>query len=91
LLYFFTSELSVEVLNELKNNLTKAKNATTEVWVYKKSSEGDKLVLINDNQPSFTSKIKASMELGISNKKLTKILDTLEWYKDLIFYPLATL
>jgi len=47
------------------------------------------LVLINDNQPSFTSKIKASMELGISNKKLTKILDTHEWYKDLIFYPLA--
>ena len=44
------------------------------------------LVLINYNQPTFTSKIKASMELGISNKKLTRILDTHEEYKDLVFY-----
>ena len=35
LVYLFSKEISVELKNELVNNLTKANNATTEVWVYK--------------------------------------------------------
>ena len=65
--YFFTAELSVTVRDELLNNLTLAKNVTTAVWVYKK--EGENLVLINENSPTYVSKLKAYTDLGITTKK----------------------
>jgi len=82
--YFFTSELSATVRDELLNNLTLAKIVTTAVWVYKK--EGENIVLINENSPTYVSKLKASTDLGITTKKISKILDTDESYKDLLFY-----
>lgn len=39
LISFFTKELTSDLKSELSNNLTKAKNATTEVWVYSKTGE----------------------------------------------------
>ena len=85
LVYFFTKELSSELYNELLNSLIRANNSTSEVWVYKKY--GNKLILINENKPTFASMIKASKELGISNKKkITQILHTHVCYKELVFY-----
>lgn len=84
LVYLFTSELSATVRDELLNNLTLAKNVTTAVWVHRK--QGENLVLINENLPTYVSKLKASTDLGISTKKISKILNTGELYKDFLFY-----
>lgn len=78
LVYFFSSELDKGVKNELisKSTLTKlclARQANTEVWVYKKLN--DRLTLINEGQP-FKSKLQASLSLKISTKKISKLIDT---------------
>jgi hypothetical protein len=94
LIYLFTKEINFELKNELKNNLKIAKNAITEIWVYKKLGpphggtrrRRDELILINSDQPTFPSKHKASKELGISDKKISKIIDTYESYKEYVFY-----
>ena len=69
---------------ELLNNLKIAKNETTSIWVYKKT-EG-KLVLINSDTPSFSSKHLAAKELKISSKTINKFLNTHKDYKGLYFY-----
>lgn len=74
LVYFFTSELSTVESEELINKLTLTKNVTTAVWVYKKL-DGN-LVLINENSPTYVSKLKASTALGIGTKKISKIINT---------------
>ena len=62
----------------------KFKNEPIKLWIYKQIN--NKLVLINNNQPSFNSKLIASKELNISNKTITKYLDTNKSYKELFFY-----
>jgi len=86
--YFFSSELSATVRDELLNNLNLAKNITTPLWVYKKQDvqRSCNIVLINENSPTYVSKLKASTDLGITTKKISKIIDTGESYKDLLFY-----
>ena len=81
LVYLFSKEISVELQNELVNNLTKANNAITEVWVYK----GNQLNLINYNKP-FKSKLQASIALNVSGKTISKYLDTNLFYKELMFF-----
>jgi hypothetical protein len=70
--------------NEFILYVEQVKNITTEVWVYKKLD--NKLILINENKPTFFSKLKVSKELGISYKKLSKIIDTKQCYKNLFFF-----
>lgn len=84
LVLFFTNKLTEQEKKYFISNINKAKNATTEVWVYKKLN--DSFIFINENKPTFSSKFKASKELNISNKKLSKILDTYECYKNLYFF-----
>ena len=45
-----------------------------------------KLVLINSNTPSFSSKHLAAKELKISTKTISKFLDIHKDYKGLYFY-----
>lgn len=54
------------------------------VWVYKKVN--DKLILLNDNKPTYSSRLQASKELKISTKTIRKYLDTHKEYKGLYFY-----
>jgi hypothetical protein len=51
--------------------------------VYKKVN--DELILLNKNKPSYSSKLEASKELQISNKTISKYLDTNQEYKGLYF------
>jgi hypothetical protein len=44
------------------------------------------LILINKNEPTFTTKELASKELKCSPKTITKYLDSNNSYKDLFFY-----
>jgi hypothetical protein len=84
LLLLFSNELTEEDKKELFNNINKAKNAITSVWIYKKID--NQLILINENKPTYTSKLKASQDLSISSKTITKVLDTNKSYKDLFFF-----
>ena len=43
------------------NNFNKVSNMTTSIWVYKYVE--DKLTLINDNTPSYISKVSLSTHL----------------------------
>lgn len=79
---FFSTKLTSERIKELK--VENVKNETLKLWVYTKIN--NKLVLINNEQPSFDSKYLASKELKISHKTINKYLDTNNSYKDLFFY-----
>jgi hypothetical protein len=71
---------------ELINKLEIAKNETTSIWVYKKMD--DKFILINSNEPSFSSKHLAAKELKISTKTISKFLNIHKDYKGLYFYSI---
>ncbi len=47
-----------------------------------------KLVLINSNEPSFSSKYLAAKELKISTKTISKLLNINKDYKGLYFYSI---
>ena len=83
LVYFFSSEISIDIKNELFVLTKKVSNATTKIWVYKKM-DGN-YILINDNQP-FSSKLQASKGLKMSNKTIGKFLDIHSSYKELYFF-----
>jgi len=48
----------------------------------------DKLILINYNKPSFSSKHLAAKELKISTKTISKFLNIHKDYKGLYFYSI---
>ena len=69
--------LTLEAIKGIK--IENIKNETIKLWVYKKIN--NELVLINNNQPTFNSKLIATKELNISNKTITKYLDTNKYLK----------
>ena len=74
--------MTLEDINGIK--VDKIKIETIKLWIYKQIN--NKLVLINNNQPTFNSKYLAAKELKISHKTINKYLDTNKSYKDLFFY-----
>jgi hypothetical protein len=87
LVFFFTKKLTLEEIKRLKLNSIKPffkKGETLRLWVYKKIN--NKFILINNNEPTFSTKELASKELKMSPKTITKYLDTNNSYKDLFFY-----
>jgi len=81
---FLTDALS----EEDKTNLSfkRVEFQRTHIWVYKKSSESNKLMSINNNEPTFISIYQASKELNISRPTISKYLDTNKDYNDLLFF-----
>lgn len=86
-IYLFKNELDTEDLNLLSNKFNKVSNMTTSIWVYKYVD--DKLTLINDNKPSYISKLSLSKDLKISVKTINKYLDSNESYKGYYFYSIC--
>jgi hypothetical protein len=86
-IYLFTNELDTEDLNLLSNNFNKASNMTTSIWVYKYVD--DKLTLINDNKPSYVSRLSLSKDLKMSAKTINKYLDSNKSYKGYYFYSIC--
>jgi hypothetical protein len=82
LVLFYSKKLSLEDIKGIK--VEKIKNETVKLWIYNQIN--NKLVLINNNQPTFNSKYIAAKELKISHKTITKYLDTNKSYNDLFFY-----
>ena len=71
----------------LSNNIKKKVNVTVSIWVYKKVN--DNFILINNNKPSYVSKLEASKDLKISPKTLSSYLDSNKEYKGFYFYSVA--
>ena len=85
LVLFYSKKLTLEDIKSIKVVLRqKFKNEPIKLWIYKQIN--NKLVLINNNQPTFNSKYLAAKELKISHKTINKYLDTNKSYKDLFFY-----
>ena len=84
LVIFFSNKLNEDIKKHLLENIKIRPLRIFELWVYK-NLDG-KLILINNNQPTFGSKNQASKELGISNKTISKYLDTHKYYNNLLFY-----
>lgn len=59
------------------------------LFLYEYKKVNDELILLNKNKPSYSSKLEASKELQISNKTISKYLDTNQEYKGLYFYSVA--
>ena len=76
LVLFYSKKLTLEDIKSIK--VEKFKNETIKLWIYKQIN--NKLVLINNNQPTFNSKYIAAKELKISHKTITKYLDTNKSY-----------
>lgn len=87
LVLLFSYELTKSQKESLLNNLKKKINVTVPVWVYKKVN--DNFVLINNNKPTYISKLEASKDLKISPKTLSKYLDSDKEYKGFYFYSIA--
>lgn len=83
----FSHELTKQEKESLLNNIEKVVNVTVSLWVYKKVN--DNFILINNNKPSYGSKLEASKDLKISNKTISKYLDTDKEYKGFYFYSIA--
>lgn len=87
LVLLFSHELTQPEKESLLNNVQKAVNETVSVWVYEKIN--DKLILLNNNKPSYSSKLAASKDLKMSTKTISRYLDTHKEYKGLYFYSVA--
>jgi hypothetical protein len=87
LVLLFSHELTKAEKESLLNNVQKAVNETVSVWIYKKVN--DKFILLNDNKPTYSSKLEASKQLKMSTKTISRYLDTHEEYKGLYFYSVA--
>lgn len=83
----FSNELSKAEKDLLLNNIKKVVNETVSVWVYQ--NVNNKLILLNDNKPTFSSKLDATKELKMSAKTISRYLDTHKEYKGLYFYSVA--
>jgi hypothetical protein len=68
LVLLFSHELTKRFATEKESlplrGIQKAVNVTVSVWVYKKVN--DKLILLNDNKPTYSSRLEASKELKMS-------------------------
>jgi hypothetical protein len=86
LVLFYSKKLTLEHIKNIK--VAKIKNETVKLWIYKQIDNklSRKLVLINDNQPTFNSKYIAAKQLKISHKTISKYLDTNKSYNNLFFY-----
>lgn len=86
LVLFYSKKLTLEYIKDIKisEGASQTKNETIKLWIYKQIN--NKLVLINNNQPTFNSKYLAAKELKITNKTINKYLDTNKSYNDLFFY-----
>lgn len=87
LLFSYELRSSLSEKECMLNNVNKAVNETVSVWIYR--SVNDKLILINNNKPTYSSKLDASKELKMSAKTISKYLDTHKEYKGLFFYSVA--
>lgn len=87
LVLLYSYELTKLQKESLLNNPKKAINVTVSIWVYNKVK--DNFILINNNKPSYVSKLEASKDLKISNKTISKYLDTNKEYKGFYFYSVA--
>ena len=83
LVLFYSKKLILEDFKDIKIEKIK-KNETIKLEIYKQIN--NKLVLINNNKPTFNSKYLAAKELNITNKTINKYLDTDKSYNDLFFY-----
>ena len=70
LVLFFSKKLDLEYIKEIK--VENIKNETIKLWIYKQIN--NKLVLIDNNQPTFNSKYLAAKVLKISHKTINKYL-----------------
>jgi len=87
LVFLFQTEISLDLLEELKNNkLNIASYSRSEIWVYN-INENKELVLL-PNQP-FLTKREAIKELGIHISILNKHLNTYKDYKGKLFFSEA--
>lgn len=85
--FLFNNEISLDLLLELKNNITNVKSYTrSAIWVYN-INDNKELVLL-PNQP-FRTKREALKELGIHLSILNKYLNTNKDYKGKLFYTQA--
>jgi hypothetical protein len=86
LVLLFSHELTKRFATEkesLLNNIQKAVNVTVSVWVYKKVN--DKLILLNDNKPTYSSRLEASIELKMSFVCEPRQMFTYEtWWRSLL-------
>lgn len=87
LVLLFSQELTKLQKELLLNNIKKKVNVTVSIWVYKKVN--DNFILINNNKPSYVSKLEASKDLKISPKTLSSYLDSNKEYKGFYFYSVA--
>jgi|1185.fasta_scaffold43085_1 hypothetical protein len=87
LVLLFSHELTKAEKESLLNNVQNAVNETVSVWVYKKVN--NKFILLNNNKPTYISKLEASKQLNMSTKTISKYLDTHKEYKGLYFYSVA--
>ena len=69
----FSKELTLLEKSSLKS-VNKVTNETTPILVYK--IVGGELILINSNKPTYNSKYSASKDLNISNKTISKYLNS---------------
>ena len=73
LVLFYSKKLTLEDIKSIKVVLRqKFKNEPIKLWIYKQIN--NKLVLINNNQPTFNSKYLAAKKLKITNKTINKYL-----------------
>lgn len=86
-MFLFQNEISLDLLEELKNNVTNISSYTrSAIWVYN-INDNKELVLL-PNQP-FRTKREALKELGIHLSILNKYLNTNKDYKGKLFYTQA--
>jgi len=79
-----SNKLSEETKKYLLENMKTQPLEKIELWVYKNLD--DKLILINNDQPTFVSKNQAFKKLGITTKTISKYIDTHKYYNNMLFY-----
>ncbi|PQE31508.1 LAGLIDADG endonuclease (mitochondrion) protein [Rutstroemia sp. NJR-2017a WRK4] len=77
LVLLFSHELTKAEKESLLNNVQNAVNETVSVWVYKKVN--NKFILLNNNKPTYISKLEASKQLNMSTKTI-KLIKFFEKY-----------
>lgn len=83
----FSKELtSPPIGNESLKSVNKVTNETTPIWVYK--IVGGELRSVDCNKPTYNSKYSASKNLNISNKNISKYLNSDKNYKGYYFYSM---
>lgn len=84
LVLLFSYELSELHKKSLSDKMKLSTNENTFLWVYKKVD--GIFTPINDNKPTFISKIKACEGISISKNTTRKYIDSDKSYKGLYYY-----